>query len=238
MSQVNQPYQVYTAGGMFSIHELAMNVVIKEAVWRLSEGKFELILPQSKTSQEMTGSDLSADIRNFDLQAIMRADMVLAQFDGLELDAGTVVEFMMAKLLGKPAVILRCDSHRMSGKALDDPYNLMVKHWPRTVEVWAESLEIYVEKLTQAQKTLLVPIQPESVLESELQAVQEGINQISRQLLAGLENALCLPSPYPVEYQEEVYRIARFMPGKTFTASLSEDELSEILKTLKDNSTL
>ena len=34
------PYTVYAAGGLFTQDELATNILIKEAVWRLSNGKF------------------------------------------------------------------------------------------------------------------------------------------------------------------------------------------------------
>ena len=42
------PYTVYAAGGLFTQDELAMNVMLKEAVWRLSNGRFQLFLPQSR----------------------------------------------------------------------------------------------------------------------------------------------------------------------------------------------
>ena len=34
-------YTVYSAGGLFTQGELATNVLIKDAVWRLSNGKFQ-----------------------------------------------------------------------------------------------------------------------------------------------------------------------------------------------------
>jgi hypothetical protein len=42
------PYTIYSAGGLFTQDELATNIMIKEAVWRLSNGKFQLFLPQSR----------------------------------------------------------------------------------------------------------------------------------------------------------------------------------------------
>jgi len=52
------PYTIYSAGGLFTQDELATNIMIKEAVWRLSNGKFQLFLPQSRESapvQRITG---------------------------------------------------------------------------------------------------------------------------------------------------------------------------------------
>ena len=101
------PYTVYSAGGLFTQDELATNIMIKEAVWRLSNGKFQLFLPQSRELQELDQPNLEAYIRNTDLLEVVKADILLVRFDGLELDSGTVVEYMMAKFLGMPTVILK-----------------------------------------------------------------------------------------------------------------------------------
>ena len=57
------PYIVYAAGGLFTQYELAMNVLIKEAVWRLSGGRFQLFLPQSRELRELDRPDVKAYIR-------------------------------------------------------------------------------------------------------------------------------------------------------------------------------
>ena len=105
---VENKYTVYAAGGIFTQHDLATNVFIKDSVWKLSNGKFELVLPQSKELRKLDRPDNAAYIRNVDLIQVVKSDLVIARFDGLELDAGTVIEFMLAKFLGKPTVILRC----------------------------------------------------------------------------------------------------------------------------------
>ena len=46
------PYTIYSAGGLFTQDELATNVMLKEAVWRLSNGKFQIFLPQSREIRE------------------------------------------------------------------------------------------------------------------------------------------------------------------------------------------
>ena len=115
------PYTIYSAGGLFTQDELGTNVMIKEAVWRLSSGKFQIFLPQSREIQELDQPNIEAFIRNTDLLEVVKADILLARFDGLELDSGTVVEFTVAKILGKPTVVLRCDFRRLSGKGLSNP---------------------------------------------------------------------------------------------------------------------
>ncbi len=54
------PYRVYSAGGLFTQDELATNILIKEAVWRLSNGKFQLFLPQSRELRELDRPDVEA----------------------------------------------------------------------------------------------------------------------------------------------------------------------------------
>jgi len=95
------PYTVYFAGGLFTHHELAANILIKEAVWRTSNGRFQLLLPQSRELQQLNMPNVEAYLRNIDLLEVVGADIILARFDGAELDSGTVLEFAIAKSLGR-----------------------------------------------------------------------------------------------------------------------------------------
>lgn len=233
-----KPYTVYSAGGIFTQHDLAANVFIKDSIWRQSNGKFELVLPQSKELRELDRSDIAAYIRNFDLLQVVRTDIFLARFDGLELDAGTVVEFMFAKFLGKPTVILRCDSRRLGGENLDEPYNLMVKNWPRTVEVHFDSLINFIGGFA---KTCNMPGTVETfqtTLKAELETVRKGIDEIAQKIIKGLESVLEMESPYPVEYQEMVYKVARYCPGSGFEQLISEAEAEEMIWEYRKSGTL
>ena len=229
-------YSVYSAGGLSTQYELAMNVLIKEAVWQLSNGKFQFVLPQSK---EMRGLELeAANIRNVDLLELVQADVVVARFDGLELDAGTVVEFTLAKSLGKPTVILRCDSRHLSGQDLDEPYNLMVKGWPRTVEVYIDSLINYISSFNKEHQALGDRVTFQATMKAELNTVQKGIDEISKKIIDGLEAVVKMGSPYPSEYQEIVYKALRYSPGGGFDKLLTEEELGRIIQRLRKNGTL
>ena len=174
------PYKVYAAGGLFTQHELATNVLIKEAVWRLSNGRFQLVLPQSKELKELD----AAYLRNVNLLDVVKADIIIARFDGLELDSGTVVEFAIAKSLGKPAVILRCDYRHLSGKGLDEPYNLMVRSWPRTVEVHIDSLLNYVGLLAKERKALGDRVTFQATIKAELNTVQKSADEIAKKIIS------------------------------------------------------
>jgi len=232
------PYTVYAAGGMFTLHELAMNVSIKEAVWQLSNGKFELILPQSKELRDLDRPDIAAYIRNADLIQVVQADVILARFDGPELDAGTVVEFMVAKSLGKPAVILRCDHHRLSSQTLDEPYNLMVKSWPRTVTLHLDTLMAYLGRWAAHREPPSEGDTFQATLQAELDTVQQGLHDLATKIVEGLEAAVRMKSPYPPEYQELVYQALRYGPGGGFDQMLTQNELENILERLRAKGTL
>jgi hypothetical protein len=169
----------------------------------------------------------------------MKADIILARFDGLELDSGTVVEFGVAKSLGKPTVILRSDFRRLSGtSSLTEPYNLMVKNWPRTVEVHLHSYEVWAGLFMEACQALGEGESFQATLKAELDTVQKSVDEIAMQVIAGLEAAIKMKSPYPPEFQEVVYRAARFSPGSGFDQLLTARELDEILQRLRNNGTL
>jgi nucleoside 2-deoxyribosyltransferase len=231
-------YTVYAAGNIFTQHDLAANVYIKDAVWRHSNGKFELILPQSKELRELDRPDLAAYIRNVDLLQVLKAHLFLARFDGLELDAGTVIEFMLAKFLGKPTVIWRCDSRRLGGNSLDEPYNLMVKNWPRTVEFQFDSLMNYIGSFAEASKIQVSQETVQNTLQAELNTIKNGIDELAAKIIVGLESVLELASPYPAEYQEIVYRAARFLPGGGFEQLLSTGEVEAYIHQFRQAGTL
>ena len=227
-------YMVYAAGGLFTQHELATNVLIKEAVWRLSDDRFHLVLPQSKELVELD----AAYLRNADLLHVVEADIILARFDGLELDSGTVVEFTFAKSLGKPTVLLRSDYRLSSSQGIDEPYNLMAKSWPRTVEVHEECILGYMEQLAEERKALGDDRSFQATLKAEMNAVQKGVDGLAGKIIAGLEAVLAMESPYPPAYRETIYEAARYGPGSGFDDLLTEEELRKIIQRLKKNGTL
>ena len=232
------PYTIYSAGGLFTQDELATNILIKEAVWRLSNGKFQLFLPQSRELQELDRPDVEAYLRNVDLLEILKADIILARFDGLELESGTVVEFAMAKSLGKPTVILRCDFRRLSGTGRSEPYNLMAKNWPRTVDVHLNSFAIWASIFAEERQAVDDSDIFQAMMKAELGTVQKSVDEIAKQVIAGLEAVIKMKSPYPPEYQEVVYKASRFSPGSGFDQLLTASELGEIIQRLRKNGTL
>lgn len=232
------PYMIYSAGGLFTQDELATNVLIKEAVWRLSNGKFQIFLPQSREIQELDEPNIEAYIRNTDLLEVVKADIILARFDGLELDSGTVVEYMLAKFLGKPTVILRSDFRSVSFLPLVEPYNLMIKNWPRTVNIHLNSYRIWAELFAEEREGSGDSEPLQGVMKAELGTLQKSVDEVAKQVITALEAVLKIKSPYPPEYQEVVYQAARFSPGSGFDQLLTASELGEIIQRLRKNGTL
>jgi nucleoside 2-deoxyribosyltransferase len=231
-------YTIYSAGGLFTQDELATNIMIKEAVWRLSNGKFQLFLPQSRELQELDQPNLEAYIRNTDLLEVVKADILLVRFDGLELDSGTVVEYMMAKFLGKPTVILRSDFRSVSFLPLCEPYNSMVKNWPRTIEIHLNSFGIWAELFSAERLAHGDSESLQGLMNAELGTLQKSVDEVAKQVIAALEAVIEMKSPYPPEYQEVVYQAARFSPGSGFDQLLTASELGKIIQRLRRNGTL
>jgi nucleoside 2-deoxyribosyltransferase len=232
------PYTIYSAGGLFTQDELATNVMIKEAVWRLSNGKFQLFLPQSRELQELDQPNLEAYIRNTDLLEVVKADILLVRFDGLELDSGTVVEYMMAKFLGKPTVILRSDFRSVSFLPLCEPYNSMVKNWPRTMEIHLNSFGIWAELFSAERLAHSDSESLQGLMNAEIGTLQKSVDEVAKQVITALEAVIEMKSPYPPEYQEVVYQASRYTPGSGFSELMTKSKLEDIVQRLKRNGTL
>ena len=135
----NSPFIIYWAGALFNHKELLGNQILANSVKNLSNGRYDVRLPQDFQTEP---SAKAVDIRNADLAELAHCDMVVANFDGAELDSGTVVEFCIAKALDMPTVLLRTD-FRNVGDADGIPWNLMCAGWPRTEILWINSLADY-----------------------------------------------------------------------------------------------
>ena len=135
---MSEPYTIYFAGDLFDHKHLIGNAVLADFIERLSNGRYACRVPQDFEFVTSRG----VDIRNIDVKAVMDCDLGLFNFDGPDLDSGTVVEFMFAKMLDIPSVILRTDL-RISGDGDREDWNLMATHYPRTKNVKIRALAWY-----------------------------------------------------------------------------------------------
>lgn len=137
--------KIYFAGDLFDSKDLGGNLMLADAVNRVSNGKYLTVLPQNGECEVFERS--SQTIRDNDFLQLIDCDLIVANFDGTDLDSGTVVEFCFAKMLDIPAVLLRTDFRNSGDHTLPDgsPWNLMCSHFPRTSELHINSMMLYHE---------------------------------------------------------------------------------------------
>ena len=133
-------YTIYFAGPLFDHKDLIGNAILSSYIENLSQGMYKCVLPQD--SEQSTGR--LVDIRNQDLTYVLSCDLAVFNFDGTELDSGTVVEFLYAKLLDVPSVVIRSDFRDGGDQDREgDRWNLMASFYPRTRKLEFNSMEWY-----------------------------------------------------------------------------------------------
>ena len=124
-------FSVYFAGELFTHKDLVGNAMLAEAIYARSGGGFRCALPQNFEQRKSQPKG----IRDEDILSLLECDLALFNYDGQELDSGTVVEFMFAKFADIPALVVRSD-FRGGGDCSSDPqplpWNLMASFYPRT----------------------------------------------------------------------------------------------------------
>jgi nucleoside 2-deoxyribosyltransferase len=135
---------VYFAGELFNAKHLSGNAGLAAAIQRKSGGQINCVLPQTLESRE-EGAHF---IRDEDLEHLISSDLALFNFDGSEIDSGTVVELMVAKFADIPALLLRTDFRR-GGDQGQDPWNLMLSFYPRTETCCLDSMALYKTALAE-----------------------------------------------------------------------------------------
>ena len=131
----------YFAGGLFDHKELIGNHLLAEAITQVSGGQWEPLLPQKAENQ--TRPD-ALEIRDNDFAMVLQSDAALFNFDGSELDSGTVAEFMAARFLDLPCVLFRTDFRSAGDQNADgEPWNLMLSGYPRTATLRYDCMSRY-----------------------------------------------------------------------------------------------
>ena len=146
----NTEYTIYFAGELFDHKDLVGNALLASYIGRVSDGRYRCVLPQD---MEQT-SARAVQVRNQDLATLLKCDLAIFNFDGVELDSGTVVEFMYAKMLDIPCLVLRSDFRRSGDQGAgerkrdreSDDWNLMASFYPRTRKLQFDAMEWYQEE--------------------------------------------------------------------------------------------
>ena len=145
LTMENTPLKIYFAGDLFDAKDLGGNLLLADAVETCSGGRYRILLPQDGECEVSERS--SENIRDADFELLFDCDIILANFDGPDLDSGTVVEFCFAKMIDMPALLLRTDFRDTGDSTLPDgePWNLMCSHYPRTSVLFLNAMVRYHE---------------------------------------------------------------------------------------------
>ncbi len=137
----NGQIKVYFAGPLFSLQEVIGNDLLASKIQEISKKKYNIILPQ-KLEQLQTSKK---EIRDQDLNTLISCEAVIFNFNGTDVDDGTLVEYMFSKFIDLPTLIVRTDYRHTSAED-KQPWNLMLKNFPRTKELFIDALKKYQEK--------------------------------------------------------------------------------------------
>ncbi len=141
-------FTIYFGGSLFNHKDLTGNALLAKYIEKCSDSRYLCCLPQNVEQHQTT----ALEIRNQDIAKLIECDLGLFNFDGTELDAGVVVEFMLAKFLDIPAVILRSDFRTCGEKEIGgEDWNFMCSFYPRTRVVKFNSMQFYQEATKESQ---------------------------------------------------------------------------------------
>jgi nucleoside 2-deoxyribosyltransferase len=130
----------YVAGPLFSEAERALNARVARA---LSDAGFTVYLPQ-RDAPPANGDGYAARIYAANVEALRRADVVVAMCDGSQVDDGTAWEIGHAVARGIPVYACRTDGRRVSP---EERVNLMIE---QSVAGFATSIDELLALVTRA----------------------------------------------------------------------------------------
>lgn len=186
--------KVYFAGGLFDHKELAGNMLLAARINELAAGRYQVLLPQDYESAQTD----AVSVRNNDYKLLLECDLIVANFDGVELDSGTVAEFMCAKMVDMPGVLFRTDFRNgVERPGAIVPWNLMISAFPRTVNVIINGMDELIAQErdlkkyhTEIAERIIAALDEVSALQSVLQKteLEKHYRQALRLLGAGMSD--------------------------------------------------
>jgi nucleoside 2-deoxyribosyltransferase len=201
-------YTVFLGGELFSLKHLIGNAWLAEAIYEQSHGRFRCLLPQDFFA--LRGRSGRA-IRDYNLRALIACDLALLNFDGSDLDSGTVIEFMFAKFADVPTVLLRTDT-RNAGDHRNVPWNLMAGYFPRTAHVILPGLFNYRGALQRRQRRGLDHALHLAGQHSSA-AAQHVWEQVAAHCVRAFERVMAMEPVMPKHLREEAYQWLALAPG-------------------------
>ena len=216
-------YTFYFGGELFSGKHLVGNAMLAEMISQLSQGKYRAVLPQNIETREYTPHG----IRDTDIDTLLSCDLCLFNYDGPELDSGTVIEFMFAKFADMPSILLRSDFRNAGDQAGEgDPWNLMSSHFPRATSVVLNAMKLYKDGL----KPLLPAgaVQKDTLKDnSSSEAAMYMIEKIAKAVITAFDHIITVPPVLPASSRDSVYSWLALMPN---LIDGGEEQIAKMLK--------
>jgi hypothetical protein len=173
-------------------------------------------------------------VRDRSLRTLAACDLALFNFDGSDLDAGTVAEFLFAKFADIPSVLLRSDPRSRGGHG--GPWTLMCSFYPRTEQVILDSLTLY-RKFAKQRRLRLVDMHLLAGQHSSA-AAQSACEVIAAHVVRALDRVLREEPVMPKYVRAEVYTWLALLPGLRGPAKKLRKEFEQILERKVDRDLL
>ncbi len=203
-----KPVRVYFAGELFSAKHLLGNACLCEAIHAASNGRYLPVLPQNIELR----SQHPHDIRDQDIRLLLSCDAALFNYDGPELDSGTVVEFLFAKFADIPSVLLRTDFRSAGDQGPSgDPWNLMTSFYPRTRTVLFPAMAAY--KNGPALGGPGVDVAHSLRTRASSSRGMEVLRQAAGDVITALDAVCAQPRIMPAEVEPAIREWLEIMPG-------------------------
>ena len=201
----NTAKTIYFAGGLFDHKELVGNQLLANRINALSQGRYQVLLPQDFESAQTDATS----VRNNDYKLLIACDMIVANFDGVELDSGTVAEYCCAKMLDMPAVLFRTDFRNgVERPGAIVPWNLMISAYPRTVNVIVNGMDELIAQGRDAEKYHTA---------------------LAEKIIAALDEVSAMKSVLPATGLPEHYRKILDLLGAGMKELFTADALDELI---------
>jgi nucleoside 2-deoxyribosyltransferase len=210
-------YSIYFAGELFTAKHLIGNSGLAAAIERQSVREFVGRLPQALEQRGISAQR----IRDQDLETLIECDLAIFNFDGTEIDSGTVAEFMVAKFADIPSLLLRTD-FRKGGDQGEDPWNLMMSFYPRTRSCLLDCMSIYKEAMAKGH----------DYHQASLTMLENIAQRVVTELRLLLQAPPCLPAPWAEQVYDWLGTFAQFNSpesGKKIRAALKNKRARGLL---------
>jgi nucleoside 2-deoxyribosyltransferase len=205
MKNKERSLTVFFAGELFDLKHLIGNAYLAEAIYERSHGRYLCVLPQDFAPRGST----PRSVRDHHIRSLVGCDLAVFNFDGPDLDSGTVAEFMLAKFADIPSVILRSD--RRGAGSRTSQWNAMANFYPRTEVIAVDGVGSYRAILKRRSRRLDEVIRLAGQHSSA--DAQRLCDAIASQVVRALDRLRRSEPSMPRHLREEVYNWLALVPA-------------------------